>query len=108
MRNRTIKAFSIGIITGSFLTAGLIHLAAPAKADTDSAVTAFAAVYGDIICDTLDTYPSFGGIIGIGEAISTEGLTHYQAGQVIYLAALNSCPRHLDLMHQFAANGDTA
>lgn len=108
MRNRTIKSFSLGIITGSFLTAGLIHLAAPAKAEPDSAVIAFAALYGDIICDTLDTYPSFSGILGIGDAISTEGLTPYQAGQVLYLAALNTCPRHLDLMHRFAGNEDIA
>ena len=108
MRNRTIKAFSVGIITGSFLTAGLIHLAVPAKAEPDSAVIAFAGVYGDLICDTLDTYPSFAGILGIGEAISENGLTAYQAGQVLYLAALNTCPRHLSLLQRFAASPDVA
>lgn len=105
MRNSQIKAFLLGSITGTLITATAIYLAAPAKAEPDGASVAVAALYGDIICDTLDSYPSMSGIIGIGQALNSEGLTYYQAGQAIYIAVDNSCPRHLPLLHQFAASG---
>lgn len=105
MRNSLAKAFLLGSITGTLITAAAIYLATPAKAEPDGAVVAVAALYGDIICDTLDTYPSYGGILGIGQALNDEGLTYYQAGQAIYLAVDSSCPEHLPLLQRFATSG---
>jgi hypothetical protein len=85
IRRTTVRAFSLGIVTGGFITAATFS-AIPARADTDSAVYA---------------YPTFSGIIGIGEAISTDGLSMHQAGQVIAVSAMEICPRHLGLLQRF-------
>lgn len=103
VRRATIRAFSLGIITGSFLTAGMVLLAGPARADTDRLVVAYASVFGGVVCSTLDEYPSKAGVLGVGNAIIEDGLTAYQAGQVIALSVMDICPRHSDLMDDFAA-----
>lgn len=105
MRNSLIKAFLLGQIAGTIITATAIWLATPAKAEPDGAAAAVAALYGDIICDTLTTYPTYSGIIGIGQALNDEGLTYYQAGEAIYLAVDNNCPQHLALLRRFATSG---
>lgn len=106
MRTSIVKAFSLGIITGSFLTAALIT-AIPAKADIDPVAYAYAAHYGGAVCTTLDDYPSESGILGIGEAIIEDGLTAFQAGEVMYYAVADICPRHLGLIMHWARQ-DTA
>jgi hypothetical protein len=100
VRKTTVRAFSLGIVAGAFITAATFS-AIPARADTDSAVYAYAASFGGIVCSTLDEYPSFSGIIGIGEAISTDGLSMHQAGQVIAVSVIEICPRHLALVKAF-------
>lgn len=101
MRSQTVKAFSLGVIAGSFLTAGVVF-AAPAKADADAVSVAYAARYGEAVCATLDDYPSFDGIVGIGQAVMEDGLTARQAGQVIGLSVAEICPRHGGLLLAFA------
>jgi len=64
-----------------------------AKADPDSMVYAYAATFGSAVCETLDSYASFGGIYGIADAITEDGLTYYQAGQVIAVSVMEICPR---------------
>lgn len=75
-----------------------------AKADPDSMVYAYAATFGSAVCETLDSYPSFGGIYGITDAITDDGLTYYQAGQVIAVSVTEICPRHTALVKSFAAS----
>ena len=99
MRSPVVKAFSLGIITGSFLTAAVISFAAPVKADT--AVQVYADRYAGAVCNVLDEYPTFDGIIGIGTAIVEDGFTPRQAGQVMGIAVLEVCPRHTGLMNDF-------
>ncbi len=77
-------------------------LATPAKADTDPVVVAYAAHYGGAVCSVLDEFPSENGILGIGLPIMEDGLTGYQAGQVIYLSVSDICPRHMRLIMGFA------
>jgi hypothetical protein len=101
MRASIVRAYSLGIITGSFLTAGVVLFATPAKADVDSASVAYAAMYGEAVCSTLDDYPNFDGILGIGRAIIEDGLSARQAGQVIGLSVQDICPRHSELMEAF-------
>jgi len=100
VRKTTVKAFSLGIVCGGFITAATIA-AVPAKADTGDAVVAYTAVFGAIVCQTLDAYPTFAGIIGVGEAIADDGLSLHQAGEVLMMSATEICPRHLGLLERF-------
>lgn len=108
MRTSVVKAFSLGVVAGAFLTAGIVA-AAPAKADPDGASVAYAAAYGPAVCNVLDEYPSFDGIVGIGQAIMDDGLSARQAGQVVALSVAEFCPRHARLILAFAdtVNGQT-
>lgn len=101
MRTPVVKAFSLGMIAGSFLTAGTLVFAFPAKAEPDASVVAYAATYGAAVCSVLDDYPTISGVIGIGQAITEDGFSMYQAGQVIGLSVLEICPRHTGLMNRF-------
>jgi hypothetical protein len=100
LRKTTVRAFGLGIVCGGFITAATIA-AVPAKADTDNAVYAYTATFGAIVCQTLDTYPTFNGITGIGKAIAADGLTMHQAGQVVLMSATEICPRHLGLLRRY-------
>lgn len=91
----------MGMIAGSFLTAGLVF-AIPAKAEPDAAVVAYAATYGAAVCSVLDDYPTVDGVVGVGQAIMEDGLSAYQAGGVIGLSVIEICPRHTGLMNRFA------
>lgn len=108
MRTSIVKAYAVGCMTGSFLTAGIIMLAAPAKADTDPVAYAYAAQYGSAVCQTLDEYPSEAGILGVGEAIIEDGLTSFQAGEVVYHSVSEICPQHLGLVLNWARQETTA
>ena len=84
-------------------------LAVPhAKADVDNVVVAYSAHYGGAVCSVLDEFPSENGILGIGKSIMDDGLTGYQAGQVIYLSVSDICPRHMGLLRAFAYPAVTA
>lgn len=102
--SRCVRAFALGMIAGSFLTAGIV--AAPlAKAEPDRVSIAYAATFAQAVCDTLDAYPSFEGIYGIAQAIVEDGLTSRQAGYVIALSVTDACPWHLDLLDRFLDSG---
>ena len=95
-------AVALLMATSAFFGAAM-YFSTPARADTeDSVVFAYVATFGGIVCNTLDDYPSFDGIIGIGQAMAEDGLTGYQAGQVIATSAIEICPRHLPLVRNFA------
>jgi hypothetical protein len=84
-------------------------LAAPqAKADVDNVVVAYSAHYGGAVCSVLSEFPSENGILGIAASIMEDGLTGYQAGQVIYLSVSDICPRHMGLIRAFASPEMTA
>ena len=74
------------------------------RAGDGRTVTAYAATFGSAVCETLDSYASFGGIYGIADAITEDGLTYYQAGQVIAVSVTEICPRHTALVKSFAAS----
>lgn len=93
MRPAILKAYALGIITGGFLTAGIVFVA-PAKADTG---------YDTAVCATLADYPTFAGIIGIGAALKDRGYTGYEAGEIIGTAVYGTCPEYLPLIRRFVA-----
>ncbi len=95
MRPGTLRAYTLGVITGSIVTAGIAVATAPmAKADTRTDA---------IICSVLDDYPSIQGVIGIGLALKDEGYSAYNAGVAIAEAVVNECPEYETLMRRFAA-----
>lgn len=111
MRTPTIRAYALGIITGAALTAGTALLATPtanADTDVDRVTAAYADTFGPAVCATLDEYPTLGGILGVAQAIVEDGLSAYQAGQVLYLAADRDCPHHLPMLLEWAATANTA
>ena len=91
------------LMAASAFLGAAVYFSAPANADdNDSVVYAYAATFGGIVCSTLDQYPTFDGILGIGQAMIEDGLTGYQAGQVIATSAIEICPRHIALVRSFA------
>jgi hypothetical protein len=107
MRSPVLKAFSLGMITGSFATAGMILLATPAKADTTDPA-AYADKYGTALCATIDQtigqYSNDDIFMGIGQAVMQDGFSAYQAGQILYWSVEQYCPQHLDRVLSFAAD----
>ncbi len=107
MRTAIVKAFSLGMITGSFLTAGTVLLATPAKADTTDPL-AYASRYGTALCATIDQtageYSNDDIFMGIGQAVIEDGFSAYQAGQILYWSVEQYCPQHMDRVLSFAAD----
>lgn len=73
---------------------GAVVWAASAKADPDSEAAAYAAEYGPAVCSVLDEYPSVSGMLGIMQSITKDGLTEYQAGEVVGIAISDRCPEY--------------
>lgn len=92
------------IIIPAALALAAVTTAPTASADEPSTtVVAYAATFGGIVCDVLDDYyPTPSGVIGIAQAIQDDGLSAYEAGQVIGLSVAEICPRHTGLMLRFA------
>jgi hypothetical protein len=76
--------------------------AAHADPDYSPGVVSYVAHYGGVVCDVLDDYPSFSGIIGVARGIQEDGFTAYQAGEVIGLSVTEICPWHTGLVMRFA------
>ena len=93
-----IKGFAVGVIVGSLAVA----TAATVKAAPDNASIAYAETYGQAVCATLDDFPTFSGIFGVGQAIMDDGLSARQAGYAVALSVGEFCPRHLPLLQRFS------
>ena len=92
------------IIPAAALTvAAAVTLAPTAAADEPSTVVvAYAATFGGVVCNVLDDYPTTSGVLGVAQAIQSDGLSSYEAGQVIGLSVAEICPRHMGLILRFA------
>lgn len=100
MRPGTLRAYALGVFTGSLVTATLTILATPAKADVpDSAI----AEYSVPVCMTLDDYPSIAGILGIGKGLLSYGWTAREAGEIVAASVIDVCPEYMPLLRQFIA-----
>lgn len=97
-----LRAYAAGVFTGSLLTAAAMLWASPAHADPDRATLAYADVFADAVCQTLDDYPTQVGVQGVMDAIHDDGLTWRQSGYVIVLAVTQVCPRHTALLESYA------
>ena len=103
MRNRSIRAFSLGLVTGAVLTAGITALAAPANAEPSTEVLEYAALAEGAVCRTLSDYPTIYGVRGILQAIGEEGFTPYEAGEVVAMAVVYACPQFIPVLERFIA-----
>lgn len=103
MSNRTVTrvlliAFGIGGATA-------MAASAPAHADPlDNYISATSSA----VCETLDDFPTFSGIEGIGvEIVQDTGWTFEEAGAVVERSIVAECPRHAALWNRFVATYGT-
>lgn len=100
LRKYTLRAYILGVITGSMMTAGLSILAAPARADVGPGTI---DAYGQPICETLDAYPSNSGIKGVAQfLILDQGYTADDAADIVVGAVFGYCPQHIGTLQRFA------
>ena len=93
-----LAALCVCVVTGA--TVGI----AAAHADP---VGDYVAANGQAVCQTLDKYPSVEGIEGIGLAIMDEGITPFDAGQIIARSVGAFCPQHVPEVQAFIAKYST-
>jgi len=100
LNNRSVRAFSLGLVTGAVMASGVFVFAAPASADP---VLDYADLAEGAICRTLSEFPTIYGVRGILEAIGDEGFTPYQAGEVVATAVIDACPQFIPVLERFVA-----
>jgi hypothetical protein len=105
MRNAIIRAYTLGILTGTALTAALVMLAAPAHADTPDpspAVLRYTVHNEAAICSALGTYNNIPGVLQVLQAIQADGgFSEYEAGEVVGLSVTDLCPTYVPLLQKF-------
>lgn len=106
MRNSIVRAYALGIITGSFLTAGLVFGLAPAKASPEDgnpspAIVKYILANERAMCNTLAAHPSVSGVEGVLLAIEADGLTPMEAGQALAYGVADRCPEYTYLLTAF-------
>ena len=106
MRNRSVRAFSLGLVTGAALTAGITAFAAPAHAEPDpsSEVLEYTVRAEGAVCRTISNYPTIYGVKGILTAIEQQdGFTPYEAGEIVALSVEDACPQLVPVLEKFVA-----
>ena len=108
-----MRAFALGIITGGFLTAGVVFAAGPAKADgtLDKTETDYVFTYGSgAICPVIDEYHTPAGVMGVVKGIMHDGFTADSAVDIVNASVDLYCPRNWPLLVAIgkAARGETA
>ena len=101
MRTSIVRAYALGIVTGAFLTAGIVFAAAPAKADgtLDKTEGDYVFTYGaGAICPVIDEYHSPSGVMGVMRGIMHDGFTADSAVDIINAAVDTYCPRNWPLL----------
>lgn len=60
---------------------------------------AYVETFGQgVICDTIDTYPTIGGVKGVQLAVMDDGFTEGEAQSIISVATQSFCPGHFQLI----------
>ena len=101
MRTSIVRAYALGIVTGAFLTAGIVFAAAPAKADgtLDKTEADYVFTYGaGAICPVIDEYHSVAGVAGVMRGIMHDGFAGDSAVDIINAAVDTYCPRNWPLL----------
>lgn len=100
-RAKVYDGLAVGLLMVLMAALGVVVFAASAKAEPDSDALAYAAEYGPAVCSVLDDYPSVSGMLGIMQAIVEDGMTEYQAGQVVGISIYRLCPEYDYLAEKF-------
>ena len=101
MRPNIIRAYTLGILTGSFITGSVVLFSTTAKADgyLDDTETDYVLTYGhDAICPVIDQYHSAAGVVGVARAIVSDGFTPDSAVDIINASVQEFCPRNWPLL----------
>jgi hypothetical protein len=110
---KLLDALGVALLMLFCALLGMITLLAAtphAKADdVDNVVFAYAHTYGSAVCETLDDgHDSVDGLTGIMRSIVGDGLTPFQAGQVVAISVTDACPKYTPLLRAYVArNGAT-
>ena len=105
-RAKIMDAIAVALLMALMAAIGCIVVLASAptaKADSDSEAYAYAAHYAGAVCAVLDDYPNVNGMLGIMAAITDDGLSNYQAGQVVGISIAETCPRYGYLVDLFVS-----
>lgn len=110
MRTQAVRAFALGIITGSFFTAGAVLLSAPAKADPISPALVQDAVNAEpYVCQALSDSPTVPTVVSILETVSAaDRLSASDTGTVVALAVYDGCAKFVPVLDRFVALYATA
>lgn len=102
-RAKLMDAIAVALLMAFMAALGVIVFASTAKADNsqDAEAYAYAAHYGSAVCAVLDDYTSVSGVLGVMDGITQDGLTPYQAGQVVGISVTELCPQHSWLLDLF-------
>jgi len=103
VRKTTVRAFSLGIITGGFIAAGTIA-AFPAKATPDSTLQQIAIQEEPYVCNTLELRPTVSTLLRVMEVVqSTESLGDQDTGTVVAMAIFDGCDQFVPVIKRFVA-----
>ena len=103
IRKTTVKAFSLGIVTGGFIAAGTIA-AFPAKATPDTVLEQIAIQEEPYVCNTLSIKPSVSTLVRVmGTVQSIESLSDRDTGTVVAMAIIDGCDQYLPVIKRFIA-----
>jgi len=103
IRRTTVKAFSLGIIVGGFITAATIA-AIPAKATPDSTLTTVAIQEEPFICNTMALHPTVSGLMKVMSSVqAVENLSAYDTGTVVALAIYDGCDQFVPVLQRFVS-----
>lgn len=94
IRRTTVKAFSLGMIAGSFLTAGIVYSTAPAHADKGDELAT-------MVCSSLDAQPTVANVGAILNDLVRFGASPQQAAQVLVISVSEYCTRNIPVVQAF-------
>lgn len=95
-RAKTLNRLLVLAAFGALLTAGT----GVAKADgiLSDSERAYVSTYHDAVCQTLDSYPTYAGVMGIAQAIMDEGWAGDSTADIMNASVQGFCPRHWTLL----------
>jgi hypothetical protein len=99
-RPTAIRAYALGVLTGSVLTAGVL-VAAPAKADgvLSNAEAAYVIAFGAAaVCPVISQFPTEAGVFGVLMGIMDDGFSADSAVDIVNESVADFCPRHWPLL----------
>ena len=103
VRRSTVRAFSLGIICGGFITAGMIA-AIPAKATPDAALANIAVIEEPYVCTALEIKPTVSNLMTVLATVSArQHTTAYDTGTVVTMAVYDGCDQFVPVLQRFVA-----